>query len=100
MSNVTSPNIAARLAVRERPEGSPIMYQSWGKLLFMHWPMPVEALRRLIPEPLQIDTFDGPAGVAVPPFTVWAPRPLLAPPLPRVSELHETNVRTSVHTDG
>ena len=100
MSNVTPPNVAARLAVRQRPEGSPIMYQSWGKLLFMHWPMPVEALRRLIPEPLQIDTFDGQAWVAVTPFTVWDARPVFAPPLPWVSEFHEINVRTYVHIDG
>lgn len=34
-----------RLSVRRRPQGWPIMYQSWGKLLFLHWPVPAEALR-------------------------------------------------------
>lgn len=45
-----------RLAVRTPPSGWPIMYQSWGDLLFMHWPVPVDLLRPLIPEPLVIDT--------------------------------------------
>jgi uncharacterized protein len=76
------------------------MYQSWGKLLFMHWPMPVAALRPLIPERLQIDTFDEQAWIAVTPFTLWDVRPVFAPPLPWISDFHEINVRTYVYLDG
>jgi uncharacterized protein YqjF (DUF2071 family) len=68
-----------RLAVRERPEGRPIMHQDWGKLLFMHWRMDEKALRPLIPERLTIDTFDGTPWIAVTPFTMWDIRAL--PPL-------------------
>ncbi len=73
---------ADRLAVRAPPPGWPIMYQSWGKLLFMHWPVPAELLRPLIPGRLAIDTFDGTAWIGVTPFTMWGLRPVLLPPLP------------------
>jgi uncharacterized protein len=89
-----------RLSVRARPQSSPIMHQQWGKLLFLHWPVPEGLLRPLVPEPLVIDTFDGVAWVGLTPFTMWGLRPAFAPPLPFVSESHELNVRTYVHLDG
>lgn len=88
------------LAVRNCPSGWPIMYQSWGELLFMHWPVPMDSLRPLIPEPLVIDTFDGVAWVGITPFTMWGLRPVLLPAVPFLSESHELNVRTYVHLDG
>lgn len=78
----------------------PIMHQNWGKLLFMHWPIEAGALRPLIPERLAIDTFEGEAWIAITPFTMWGVRPAFTPPVPFLSELHETNVRTYVHLDG
>lgn len=94
------PELADRRAMREPPGGSPIMYQSWGKLLFLHWTIPVEALRPLIPRRLAIDTFEGQAWIAVTPFTVWNARPAFVPPIPWVSNFHEINVRTYVHLEG
>ena len=76
------------------------MYQSWGKLLFMHWSIPPQLLRPLIPNRLAIDTFDGSAWIGITPFTMWGVRPAFAPPLPVVSRSHELNVRTYVHLDG
>ena len=52
-----------RLIMRERPAGWPIMHQHWGKLLFMHWRIDEQLLRTLIPEALEIDTFDGSAWI-------------------------------------
>ena len=92
--------IIERLSVRVRPPGLPIMYQSWGDLLFMHWPVPAESLRPLIPEPLAIDTYDGVAWIGLTPFTMWGLRPVFAPALPFLSKSHELNVRTYVHLDG
>lgn len=89
-----------RLSVRVPPTGRPIMYQSWGKLLFLHWSVPAETLRPLIPDPLVIDTFEGAAWIGVTPFTMWGVRPAFLPPLPVLSESHELNVRTYVHLDG
>jgi uncharacterized protein len=91
---------ADRLAVRARPTGWPIMYQSWGKLFFLHWPLSVESLRPLIPEPLAIDTLDGAAWIGITPFTIWGMRPAFLPPIPFLSKSHELNVRTCVHLDG
>src|SRR6267142_5579797 len=90
-----------RLAIRERPSGHPIMHQNWGKLLFMHWRIDARVLRPLIPDRLEIDTFDGSAWIAITPFTMWDVRafPPFVPPVPGFSTLHELNVRTYVHFD-
>src|SRR5258708_35791008 len=92
---------ADRLAARARPDGQALMHQSWGKLLFMHWRIDAALLRPLIPEPLQIDSFDGSAWIAIAPFTMWDIRalPPFLPPLPGLSAMHELNVRTYVHLD-
>jgi uncharacterized protein len=89
-----------RLSVRARPPSWPIMHQSWGGLLFMHWPVPARSLRPLIPDPLAIDTFEGVAWVGITPFTTWGLRPVLLPAVPFLSESHEINVRTYVHLNG
>jgi uncharacterized protein YqjF (DUF2071 family) len=85
-----------RLAIRTRPPGLPIMHQHWGSLLFMHWPVPVDLLRPLIPAPLVVDTHDGLAWVGITPFTMWGVRPAFTPPLPFLSESPRLNVRTYV----
>ncbi|MGQ0600432.1 MAG: DUF2071 domain-containing protein, partial [Anaerolineales bacterium] len=35
------------------------MWQTWYNLLFAHWPIAPEAMRRALPPQLQPDTFDG-----------------------------------------
>src|SRR5829696_7803416 len=94
------PDVADRLSVRERPRGLPIMHQHWGSLLFMHWPVPADLLRPLVPEPLVVDTHDGLGWVGITPFAMWGVRASFAPPLPLLSGSHELNVRTYVHLDG
>lgn len=89
-----------RLSIRERPPGPSIMRQNWGKLLFMHWPVPERVLRPLVPERLAVDTFDGSAWLSVVPFTMWGIRPSFTPPVPGLSAMHELNVRTYVHLNG
>ncbi len=88
-----------RLAMLRRPSGRPIMHQSWGKLLFIHWRIDEKLLRPLIPEALKIDTFDGSAWITVAPFTMWDMRalPPFLPPFPGLSTAHELNVRTYVY---
>lgn len=76
------------------------MYQTWGKLLFVHWPVAAELLQPLIASGLRLDTFEGRAWVSVTPFTMWGIRPLFFPPLPVLSQSHELNVRTYVHVEG
>ena len=90
-----------RPATRERPQGQPLMHQTWGKLLFLHWRIDARQLRPLIPERLQIDEFDGSAWIAIAPFTMWDIRafPPYIPPIPGLNSAHELNVRTYVHFD-
>jgi uncharacterized protein YqjF (DUF2071 family) len=76
------------------------MYQTWGKLLFMHWRIDEKQLRPLIPSQLQIDTFDGAAWIGVVPFTMWSIRASFLPPIPGTSAFHELNVRTYVYHRG
>jgi uncharacterized protein len=76
------------------------MRQHWGKLLFIHWPVEISELRKLIPAQLEIDTFDGQAWIGLVPFTMWGLRPPFLPPLPWLSHSHELNVRTYVHLNG
>lgn len=91
-----------RLSIRARPEGQPLMHQTWGKLLFMHWRIDAKQLRSLVPGPLEIDTFDGSAWIGIIPFTMWDIRglPPFLPAVPGLSSLHELNVRTYVHCEG
>jgi uncharacterized protein len=100
MGDEPMPEILDRLSVRERPDGRSIMHQTWGKLLFLHWPVPVEAIRARLPPGLEMDTWEGTAWVGVTPFTMWGVRPPYLPAVPVLSETHELNVRTYVHHDG
>lgn len=71
------------------------MRHTWRDLTFLHWPIPVEALRPLIPLPLQIETFDGQAWIGVIPFSMSF-RLRNMPLIPLVSTFAEINVRTYV----
>jgi uncharacterized protein YqjF (DUF2071 family) len=68
-------------------------------LLFLHWPVPTEAVRRLLPSQLSLDLYDGTAYVGLTPFVLQAARPAWAPRAFGLNFL-ETNVRTYVHVDG
>lgn len=95
-----TPTLEDRLAIRDTPRGAPVMHQTWGKLLFMHWPIPAGFLRPIIPSRLEIDTWDGTAWVALTPFTLWNVRANGMPAIPGLDAFHECNVRTYVHLDG
>jgi len=86
--------------MRTRPEGSPIMHQTWQNLLFLHWPIDPALLRPLIPERLEIDTYDGKAWIGVTPFAMTDVHLTSLPPIPGLDSLLELNVRTYVHHDG
>lgn len=76
-----------------------IMKQVWNDLMFAHWPIPVERMRRLVPAPLELDLFEGSAWVAVTPFHISGLRFRYLPPL-LASNFLELNTRTYVTYKG
>jgi uncharacterized protein YqjF (DUF2071 family) len=76
------------------------MRQRWAELLFLHWEVSPEAIQRLLPPGLTVDTFEGRAYVGLIPFTMTGVRPTPLPPFPPLSNFHETNVRAYVHREG
>jgi uncharacterized protein YqjF (DUF2071 family) len=97
---MAEPDTIDRITPTLRPEGRMVMYQRWRTLLFLHWEVPAEALARLLPPGLTLDTYEGRAFVGLVPFTMRGVRPAYLPPFPPLSDFHETNVRTYVHRDG
>jgi uncharacterized protein YqjF (DUF2071 family) len=95
-----SPSRAERLAPARRLRRWPVGYQRWRDLLFLHWEVPADLLRRAIPLRLTLDTFEGRAYVGVIPLAIAQNRLSLLPPLPLLSRFLELNVRTYVHLDG
>jgi uncharacterized protein YqjF (DUF2071 family) len=77
-----------------------LMGQTWYSLLFAHWAVSPEALRPLIPEPLELDLREGKAWLGVTPFVVAGLRARGTPPLPWLSRFPELNVRTYVNYGG
>jgi hypothetical protein len=73
-----------------------VMSMRWEDLLFMHWAVPTESLRALLPRGLELDVFQGNAWLGVMPFRMCATRLRFLPPLPMVSSFPELNVRTYV----
>ena len=92
--------LSARLALRERPAGAPLLRQQWSELLFMHWPVPAELLQPHLPPRLKMDIHDGMAWLAIVPFQMSKVRTRLTPEMPGTNAFLELNVRTYVHLDG
>ena len=78
------------------PSGTWALSMTWRDLLFMHWPVPADVLRPLIPTALSLDTFDGSAWLGVVPFRMTGVRPRFLPAVPPVSNFPELNLRTYV----
>jgi uncharacterized protein YqjF (DUF2071 family) len=78
------------------PHGPWVMAQRWHDLLFAHWPVNQEQLRRQIPAALEIDTWQGQAWVGVVPFRMSGVRLRGTPAAPGLSAFPELNVRTYV----
>jgi uncharacterized protein len=89
-----------RLAMRARPEGTPVMHQNWENLLFLHWPIESDIIRSFIPPELEIDTLDNKAWLGITPFALTGLRVTALPPIPGLTSFDELNVRTYVHYHG
>lgn len=88
-----------RMGPTQRPAGPVRGYQQWRSLLFMHWPVPIDVIRPLVPAGLELDLLDGAAYVGLVPFVMQGVRPRWWPHRLAFRFL-ETNVRTYVcHQD-
>jgi uncharacterized protein YqjF (DUF2071 family) len=93
------PTLRNRLEAREKPDGSPVMFQTWRDLLFLHWEIdPVEISSRL-PGRLSVDLYEGRCYLGIVPFFMEKVRPRFLPAIPWLSHFLELNVRTYVHDE-
>lgn len=75
------------------------MTMRWHDLLFLHWPVPAEVIRPLIPMGLELELFDGSAWIGIVPFRMSGVRPRYVPEVAALA-FAELNVRTYVWTPG
>ena len=78
------------------PRAQWLMTQTWNDLLFAHYAVEPELVRRLVPEILTVDLYQGAAWISVVPFWMTNVRPPGLPPMPGISRFAELNVRTYV----
>jgi uncharacterized protein YqjF (DUF2071 family) len=76
------------------------MVQVWHELLFIHWSVPLVQMRSLVPDLLQLDTFEGEAWLGIVPFRMSNVRPRGVPPVSGLASFPELNVRTYVVANG
>lgn len=82
------------------PKASWVIFQVWRDLLFAHWRIEAQRLRELIPQPLEVDAYDGTGWIGVVPFRMCNVKPRYAPEVGPISNFLELNVRTYVTYKG
>ena len=97
-------NPVDRQAPRARPDGPIVMRPNWRDLLFLHWDFAPDEVQSLLPDGLQVDTFENLAYVGLVPFRMENSAPNWVPHLGRLGQFYsdfaELNVRTYVVRDG
>jgi uncharacterized protein YqjF (DUF2071 family) len=82
------------------PVVAPVLRQRWSHTGFVHWAYPPEAVRRVLPEGLELDTLDGSAWVSLVMFRAERTRLPRLPPVPFLSTFTEINLRTYLTAPG
>jgi hypothetical protein len=82
------------------PDAHWLFSQSWNDLLFAHFAIDPPTLRRLVPEALTLDLYDGVAWLTISPCFASHVRPSGVPPLPGISFFPQVNLRTYVTMQG
>ena len=94
---VRTPDNEIRRSLQAEPSDTPVMYQTWRDLLFLHWEWDAGEIQAMLPPGLFVDTHNGKAYVAVTPFFMSDVRASFLPPIPGTTDFLELNVRTYVH---
>ena len=81
------------------PTGRWAVSQRWNDLLFAHWPVPSGAITALLPEGLQVDTFQSSAWLGIVPFWLDRLKVRGLPRLPVLRNLPDLNLRTYVREE-
>lgn len=77
-----------------------VMKQDWVDLLFMHWVVPEEQVRKLVPANLELDIWEEKCYLGIVPFRMRHVRPRFIPSMPYLSFFPELNVRVYVKKNG
>jgi hypothetical protein len=88
--------IGASRDPRPLPPGHWVLTQRWNDLLFAHWPVPASSLAALIPEGLQVDTFQDTAWLGVMPFWMDKVKVHGLPPILGARSFPDLSLRTYV----
>lgn len=88
-----------RIKPTQRPDKTPSGWQRWRELLFVHWRLPIDAVRPLIPKEVELDPWDGEMFVGLVPFRMEGIRPSWLP-RPMAMDFLELNLRTYVSFQG
>ena len=83
-----------------QPVTRPVMTQQWCDLAYIHWRYDPAVVQALLPEGLEVDTFDGSAWVGLIPFSMRNIAVPGTPPIPYFGSFPEVNVRTYVRKNG
>ena len=84
---------------RPLPSGRWAMTQRWNDLLFAHWPVPASAMAALLPDGLQVDTYQGSAWLGIVPFWLDRLKVRGVPPAPVARSFPDLNLRTYVRDE-
>jgi uncharacterized protein YqjF (DUF2071 family) len=94
---VLEPSIESRRMLQREPDATPVMFQTWANLLFLHWEWDPTEIQKTLPPGLYVDTFGAKAYLGLTPFYMNEVRASFLPEIPGASNFLELNVRTYVH---
>lgn len=88
--------VSGKAHEQRRLTGSPLMFQRWSDLLFLHWRYPADEIQATLPDGLFVDCHRDCAYLGIVPFFMRGIRPRFLPPVPGLSSFMELNLRTYV----
>jgi uncharacterized protein len=95
--SIVLPTTSKRIEARQKPDKTPVMYQNWRDLLFLHWEYDPVKIQKTLPDGLFVDTYKNRAFVGITPFFMLDVRPNYLPAVKAISNFSEVNVRTYVY---